>query len=217
MQASSARLLDQLVQSQGPGDPSLLPPLLWLLLAQEVLSLPPLNEAAVSSVLAAITGGLQQRDSTLLLQTSMDCLSLALSLREIQSGIDDAWLATTVPLVVALAKGGHSVHLNVYALCAWCCSGSTAEAGKADGSSSQQLHSALTHSPTHSLSPSLRLHTGTALLSLARLPSLHATCLIPPLLLSPGSQSPSEQVLDQALLEGEVSWSPFSCSPLVCC
>ncbi|CAI8011397.1 Huntingtin [Geodia barretti] len=186
LQASSARLLDQLVQSQGPGDPSLLPPLLWLLLAQEVLSLPPLNEAAVSSVLAAITGGLQQRDSTLLLQTSMDCLSLALSLREIQSGIDDAWLATTVPLVVALAKG------------------STAEAGKADGSSSQQLHSALTHSPTHSLSPSLRLHTGTALLSLARLPSLHATCLIPPLLLSPGSQSPSEQVLDQALLEGEV-------------
>jgi huntingtin len=186
LQASSARLLDQLVQIRGPGDPSLLPPLLWLLLAQEVLSLPPLNEVAVSSVLAAISGGLQQRDSTLLLQTSMDCFSLALSLREIQSGINDSWLATTVPLVVALAKG------------------STAEAGKADGSSSQQLHSALTHSLTHRLSPSLRLHTGTALLSLSRLPSLHAACLIPPLLLSPGSQSPTEQVLDQALLEGEV-------------
>ena len=103
MQASSARLLELLDEGQGP--PSLLPPLLWLLLAHETLSLPPLNEPSVQSVLTAIAAGLQDTDSTMLLQTSLDCLSLGLSLREIQRGVNDAWLITTVPLVVALAKG----------------------------------------------------------------------------------------------------------------
>lgn len=86
-----------------------------------------------------------------------------------------------------------------------CGAGTIAEAEEDDASIAQQLHVALSHCLTHGLSPPLRLHIKTALLSLARLPSLHAACLIPPLLLSSDSQSPSEQALDQALLEGEVS------------
>lgn len=74
-----------------------------------------------------------------------------------------------------------------------------------DCSPSQRLHSALTWYLSGRLPPPLGLHIGTALLSLARLPVLHASSLIPPLLLTSfDQQSPTEQALDQALLEGEV-------------
>ena len=55
---------------------------------------------------------------------------------------------------------------------------------------------------TMKLTPPLGLHIHTALLSLARLPSLHTSTLTPPLILPSSSDHLSE--LDRALLEGEV-------------
>lgn len=74
-----------------------------------------------------------------------------------------------------------------------------------DCSPSEKLHLVFTRYLSGRLPPPLGLHIGTALLSLARLPTMHTSSLIPPLLLSSSEQHPlSEQALDQALLEGEV-------------
>ena len=119
LQASSARLLDQM--DQHSSNSCVLSPLLWLLLAREMLALPPLSDTAVSSVLVAITGGFVQKDDTLALQTALDCLSLALSLQEVQSGVDNAWLAKIVPLVSGLARG-EVCHYVIYSVVrgVWC-------------------------------------------------------------------------------------------------
>jgi hypothetical protein len=181
LQASSSNVLSRALHH--PSDLALLPALRWLLLAQQVLPMPPLEDTVARSLLSLIRLSLQQADSSSALETSLDTLSLALAVLEVQTQVDDAWLAATVPLVATLVKGS--------------------EVGK-DKSPSQLLHLALSHCLGQHLSPLLKLHAETALLSLARLPSLHASCLIPPLLLSPDRQSLSEQALDQALLEGEV-------------
>ena len=67
------------------------------------------------------------------------------------------------------------------------------------------LHGLLTRYLSAPLCPPLGLHRKTLLLSLTRLPSLHTHTLTPPLLLSHSADTVTEQVLDQALLEGEAS------------
>ena len=111
LQASHDNLLSRILQD--PSDSSLLPAILWLLLAQEMLALPPIDGTAVSAVLTVIASGLKETDTTLALQTALDCFSLTLALPEVQSGMDDAWLATTVSLVSGLVgSSGKCVALN---------------------------------------------------------------------------------------------------------
>lgn len=77
------------------------------------------------------------------------------------------------------------------------------------------LHDLLTRYLSAPLFPPLGLHGKALLLSLARLPSLHTHTLTPPLLLSHSSDTVTEQVLDQALLEGEASagwWVGWACT-----
>ena len=84
---------------------TLLPALLWVLLAQHHLPLSRLDGSAISAVITSISERLRLKESTLTLQTALDCLSLATSLPEFQAVVDDAWLARAVSLVSALTEG----------------------------------------------------------------------------------------------------------------
>ena len=111
---------------ESPSDCSLLPALLWLLLSQQQLPLSSLDKETSAAMLVLIRFGLEHAGgSTVALQTALDCVSLALGLPEVQSAVDEEWVAAIVPLVAALLDDDgqpccsvHSTIINPRRACA---------------------------------------------------------------------------------------------------
>lgn len=94
--------------AKDPLDSSLLPALLWLLLSRQLLPTSSLDTAtAAAAILALIRTCLEQTgsdNSTVALQLVLDCVSLSLALPEVQSAVDEEWVASVVPLVAGLLE-----------------------------------------------------------------------------------------------------------------
>lgn len=194
--------------SGDPADFALLPGLMWLLLSWQQLPPTSLDTPAASAILALIQSSLKQatmESCTLTQQVALDCVSLSLAVPELQRAVDDMWIGSIVSCVAGMLEmmDGEDTRNTCILMTMFTLAGD--HTATDCSSSSQKLHSAFTRYLSGRLPPPLGLHIETALLSLARLPTMHASSLIPPLLLSSSDQhSLSEQALDQALLEGEV-------------
>ena len=114
LQSSRAVLVQR--ATGDPSDSSLMPALLWLLLSQQLLLSPSLDQQTACAVLDVILCSLKQADSPASLQTALDGLSVALALPEVEGCVGEVWLAAVIPLVAALLDrdGNYLLTLILY-------------------------------------------------------------------------------------------------------
>lgn len=93
--------------SGDPADSALLPGLMWLLLAWQLLPSPSLDTTTAVAILALIRSSLEQATSescTLTQQVALDCVSLSVAVPELQRAVDDVWMCSIVSGVAGMLE-----------------------------------------------------------------------------------------------------------------
>ena len=107
-QVSSSCLLQRLVRD--PSDNSLLPALLWLLVArQQMPAAFPLDMPTSVAIATLVRNCLEEacggcHSNTVGLQVAVDCLALSLAVPEVQSAVGEEWVVAVVPCVAGLLE-----------------------------------------------------------------------------------------------------------------
>ena len=104
LQASHTSLLRRVVEDST--DPSLLSPLLWLLISQKLLNVSRLDDATATAILTLVRHCLLVVDhsNTAAVQTALDSVSMALALPEVEGAVNEEWVSAVVRLVTGVLE-----------------------------------------------------------------------------------------------------------------